>query len=214
MTAINCNGHPVLYGTITAPNQGAWWADIQTRGALSTGDTAVITDGETTNLVGTVVDGGESGSRIHARIIGGKGGVLTNTSGRSWRQTTASKVLLDICSDISETPSPGIATSVALSSLPFWTQPVESGGSALRNLADHLGVTWRVLTNGTVWLGDSNAGEPGLPEFTVLDPHPEDRSYDVAPESLALWVGKTQQEQAVKRVEYSLGERLRCTYWL
>lgn len=212
MTLITVNGSPIIEGTISAPNSGAWWAEVQTPDPLVTGTSVVITD-ETTQLVGTVQTGGSAVSRGVARIIGGKGKLQTQMAAKHWRNASAGKILGDICSDLGESRSNALALSISGRVFPFWSQPAESGGSALHNLANQGGWVWRVLPSGEVWLGDASA-TTNEQTYSVIEPHPEDNSFDVAPEGLSLWVGKAQAGAVVKRVEYSLGERLRCTYWV
>ena len=212
MTAINANGYPVLEGVISAPRSGAWWAEIQTVAPLVTGDSVTISDG-TTNLVGTVDRGGNAVTRNVARIVGGGGKLKNLSSANHWRGATVGKILGDICSDLGEKKTFAIDPRISLGILPFWSTPLESGGSSLHTLASHIGQVWRVFTNGDIWIGDPNLGLPET-DFPVLEPHPEDDSYDVAPESLSLWPGKLQGGGVVQRVEYSLGDNLRCTYWL
>jgi hypothetical protein len=212
LTAITANGHDVLEGTISAPTSGAWWAEIQTLAPLVTGDSVIISDG-LTSLSGTVTQGGGAVSRTTARITGGNGNLKGQSKADHWKGATVGKILGDICSAAGETKSIAIDPRISLKMLPFWTTPVETGGTSVLTLAEYGGWSWRILTDGSVWLGDAKLGLPE-PDYVVLEPHPEDRSYDVAPEGLSLWVGKLQSGGVVQRVEYSLGNKLRCTYWL
>lgn len=212
MTALTANGYPVFSGSITAPESGAWWAEIQTAAPLVTGDAVTISDG-TTELKGTVAQGGAAVSRTVARIVGGAGKLTGQIDPIHRKGASVGEILGAICRASGESKSAAVLPTFAARVYPFWTQPAESGGQALRNLADSCGAVWRVLRDGTVWLGDPDMGIPE-PDYTVLEPHPEDLSFDVAPEGLSLWVGSLQNGSAVKRVEYAMGDALRCTYWL
>ena len=215
MTAILCNGRPVLRGsTITAPRQGAWYADVRTATEVSTGDSVVISDGST-ELAGTVAIGGDAVDKSKARIVGGAAGALaTLPQAYHWRNAKVGKILGDLCAAMGESKSRSIPRAVTRSQYQFWTQPGgQSGGSAFFSLAESGGWVWGVLQNGTIWIGDPETAI-SEPEYQTLEPHPESDSYTVAPEGLSLWVGSEQQGLAVQRVEYSLGESLRCTYWL
>lgn len=212
MTAITANGESIFEGSITAPSEGAWHAELQTRAELATGSEVTISDGSF-SLRGTVLSGALAVDRYVARISGGAG-ALSQSTGVIHRQgTTVRAVLSDICSGVGESPSPLLSPAVASKTLPFWSQSNTSAGEALSALAKVGSWVWRAQRDGLIWIGD-----PGLssafPDFTVLEPHPEEEAYDVAPEGLALWVGVSQQGAPIRRVEYSIGRVLRCTYWI
>lgn len=210
---ITANSYQVIEGTIVAPYTGAWSAEIQTRAPLVDGDAVTLSDG-TVSLSGTVVSGGGAVSRTVARIVGGSGGLANRINPLHRKGATVGAILGAICSAAGEGKSPNITPGVSLSSRTFWSQPQETAGASLSNLAESGGWTWRILQDGKVWMGDGSLGSP-VDNLVVLEPHPEDRSYDVAPDGFALWVGSIQNGLVLRRVEYSLSNsKLRCTYWI
>ena len=213
MTALECDGYPVFAANITAPNIGAWYAEIETSAPVATGDNVTL-EGEGAELVGTVLTGGAGTSRTYARIVGGSSGTSSVIDAHNWKNATAGKILKDLCGYGSETASTGIKGGVLSASRQFWSQPKGTLGGALQSLAASGDWVWRVEKGGAVWMGDPDEAVP-LDDLVVLQPYPETLSFVTGPETYDLWVGKSQQGSAVKRVEYNLGDGgLRCEYWL
>ena len=209
---IEANGYEVLEGVIAAPYSGAWVAEIQTTAPLITGDEVTLSDGET-DLVGTVAMGGAAVSRTVVRIVGGSGKLSNQVEPIHRNGATIGSVLGAICSNAGESKSPAIATDVATSSLTKFSIPGGTAGGQIATLATYSGYVWRVQKDGKIWVGRSDLGVP-IDDLLILEPHPEDLSYDVAPENLDLWPGTLQNGSVVKRVEYYLGDALRATYFL
>jgi hypothetical protein len=209
---VEANGYEVLEGVICAPYSGAWVAEIQTTAPLISGDSVTLSDGET-DLVGTVVTGGSAISRTIARIAGGAGKLAETNSPLHRNGATVGAILGSICSDAGESKSPALSLDVSTTSLARYSAPEGTCGEQIATLASMGGWVWRVLQDGRVWIGRGDQGVP-IDDLLILEPHPEDLSFDVAPESLKLWAGTLQNGSVVKRVEYYLGDNLRATYFL
>lgn len=209
MAALYLDGYPVLSATISSPEVGAWFAEVQIAGDVSLSSSVNLG-----GWVGSIAIGGPFAGRGHYRIAGGAGGLGSVLNPRHHRGATVSRVLGDICSDAGERKSGLILPTIATQSLPYWSRGTGTGGAAMRQLADHLGAIWRILPTGEVWIGDRGTAYAPPAEFQVLDRDPMDSSYDIAPDSLALWAGHTQEAGLIRRIEYSVGDNIRARYWV
>lgn len=214
MTIILANNVPVLSGALTADTVGAWFADI-TVGAIDAtdGDTVTLTDGAN-YWVGSVVSGGLFESRAMLRIVGGSGGLREPINPRHYKAAKVGQVLSDICSTVGETADPAIDRSVSSTILPFWSRYQQTAGRSVAELADAAGVAWRVLPSGKVWLGSADETYQAPADALVLNHDPASGTYTIAPESIAYTPGMTQSAGTISRIEYSLGNSLRATYWV
>ena len=210
---LHLNGYPILSGYLSRPRNGAWTAELQVAGEAPLSGRATLTDG-IAGYSGAIVSGSAYAGRGHWRIVGGAGGLGGVIDAKHYRSATVGKVLGDICSDTGEAKSPLILPNIALRNLSFWTRPLGTGGSAVASLADALGVVWRILPTGQIWLGDSGFTIPAPTEYPVLDRDPWHKSYTIAADSLILTTGMTQEAGQIQRIEYSIGDNLRARYWV
>lgn len=152
MSALTCNGHPVVAARLTMPESGAWVGQLElvaeevAVGALVT---LASFDGKLT-LVGTVVRGKMIADRYTALVVGGAGGLEKNVTAQGYRTSPAQIVAAGICTEVGETLAPSPDLAVLLTS---WTRAAGSARAALDSLAKHLGVPWRVNALGLVEFG-------------------------------------------------------------
>ena len=157
--------------------------------------------------------GGAAVSRTVARVAGGAGKLSTTLEPIHRNGSTVGALLGSICSNAGESKSPALTLDVANTSLAQYSLPGGTCGEQLATLASEGGWVWRVLKDGSIWIGQGDVGTP-IDDLLILEPHPEDLSFDVAPESLDLWPGTLQNGSVIKRVEYYLGDHLRATYFI
>lgn len=162
------NGVDLLSLHVTMPSSGAWVADLEADAdELAAGVT--LDDGEGNRFVGRVLRAGAVSGRLGARIVPGKGGIagLAKTlEARHFRAVPLRSVLADILAQTGEQLSSSSQPAVLGKQLPFWSipgGPDSSPGAALRMLTKAAGATWRMLADGTVWVGVDSY--PKAPEF-------------------------------------------------
>ncbi len=156
-------------------------------------------------FVGTVELSGKDGAGVvTVRVRGGAGQLSKALEPRSYTGTTAGEVAKHIATDAGERLSSTIAADVLDYSLGKWLRYKGAGATALSDLADELGATWRVLPDGTIWLGRDAGDEPSF-DYDVSDDRPGDGVLVVALESLSLLPGQTFRAGPVVEVHYLLG---------
>lgn len=148
------NGFAVLAGTISFPRQGAWYAVIDVDTPLvQSGVALIVADG--LSLRGTIVHGSENGGRITYRIVGGSGGFDKTVAGQDYSPTQLRLLVVDLLTRIGEVLSP-TADAVTLDRpVARWSRTESIASPALSLLLDRIapGVVWRLLDDGTVWIG-------------------------------------------------------------
>jgi hypothetical protein len=89
--------------------------------------------------------------------------------------------------------------------LPRWSRPVATGAHALSRLATRLGLGWRVLPNGHVWLGAETW--PAYPRELLFTVEPDAGGFfEVAPDVPDLLPGMTLAGRRVVGVVYEASE--------
>jgi hypothetical protein len=175
---LSINGTPLLSARITEDRIGAWIAEVE----ADTEETiagAVTLDVEGETFVGTVWQGEVDSSRWKGMIVGGGGGTQKILEGGYYVQPTVRTVLADLARDAGETVSPEIPPAILIKSLERWTRLQGFAHTAFRQLADELGVEWRITRLGGLWLGE----ETWLPiEADVIEGQyqPDQRALEVS----------------------------------
>lgn len=218
---IRCNGAPVLALSLALPRIGAWVAELELDSDDGIEGEATIDDGAGTVYRGTVRPG-ESGvqvGRTVARVVGGAGGLSRQLSCRHYRGAAASLVVGDILAEAGETldsHSDPLATVLDAWSRPGAPDPASTAGAALSTLCTTLGLNWRVLPGGTVWIGVEDDNAVTLTDALELRRDPSQKLIMLAMDSLALHAGDLLGTERVGRVEYTVrqGEGIRAQYWI
>jgi len=160
MSLIKCGTSDVLTGHIHMPSRGPWFAelDLDTDTAPS-GKVNLASDGGL-SIKGTVVKpGADRRGIMHTRMVGGAGGLAVLVGAASYANALLSDPLNAIMSASGESLSSTISTSITSIILPFWSHLVQSARAALDLLVSAaaralgLALTWRMLSDGTVWIG-------------------------------------------------------------
>ncbi len=187
MSAVTLGGRAVTLATITLPASGVWCADVDVDTADEiTGRAELVVDGGPT-WSGTVVSGGVSHGLWRGRIVGGAGGLRTTLPALAYRNATLADVLRDVLSEAAEVLSP---TSADLSyAVALWQRTRGLGASAVAEIALAAGYVWRVLADGTVWMGVETWHDAGELELTLLDRNTRGGIYTISGDTLSLAPG-------------------------
>lgn len=209
MALITCANMPVLSGTLVLPESGVWWADIELPGDAVLTGRVTISD-EESSFVGTVLRSTALAGRVTAIITGGNSG-RGLVSARSYQGAPVLQVAQSIASSAGELLDPASARWLT-ASLPYWTTAGGSLGAAMSQLCEALGLTWRMLPGGFLWVGSdewsSGAGTQ------VIDEDGSIGALLVATDELSLRPGTTIAGARIARVEYELQpSSLRATLW-
>jgi hypothetical protein len=172
-------------------SEGAWFADV----AIDKPEDADVPDGpfsfeiEGVEFRGTVkpARSGEFAGRTHLRVIGGA-------------------VVADILRDSGETISSESDQALLDKQIAGWHRMGGPGKNALTQVLKPQGATWRVLRDGTVWVGTD--GWPEVePNGTVLDVQHGDGVVLSAPDTPDAVPGIVVSGHRIVQVVHRLDER-------
>jgi hypothetical protein len=201
------NSVGLLKGEFRMPIGGAWHADIEAEPELDVSEGVEIeVDGVT--FVGTAIPGrhGVNGTRYVAKIVGGAGGLSQELPAKSYEHAQGVKVraiLEDILRSCGETLSATAETATLETKLPRWSRIKSTAARQILKLADELGCSWRVLADGTVWVGQETWPETTV-EHVLEDEDWERGRISIAPESPSLTPGITFLEQRIETVYHTV----------
>src|SRR6188508_395780 len=104
---ITCNDHPVLKLALAMARVGNWVLDVELDAEEAWSGDAVLRDADGNELHGTVFRAGLQVGRVHARIMGGAGGLsLVTLAPRSYQSVSARLVAEDAIREAGETIDP------------------------------------------------------------------------------------------------------------
>lgn len=156
MAHITVNGIPALAGSLSLPRIGLWQAlvSLDTQASLS-GEVTVSWG--TMELSGIVFSAVLTRGEIVCRIVGGAPLAWKTMAARGFKRPNA-KTILSAISDASGVKLSGAISGALLSrELDFFAiMGGQTAGQAVECLAGKLGVAWRVLLDGTLWLGEED----------------------------------------------------------
>lgn len=207
MSDLTLNGARVLEGTIARPRVGAWHADLVVDAATAiTGAVTLASADGALSLRGAVVRGGVQNEVLEVRVVGGAGGLGRELAAKAYRGATVRMVLADLAREAGEAVSSTIAATVLDTALDAWARERGTAVAALRALADTLGLAWRVLADGSLWLGAETWAAVEVEHALLRDAPAEDR-VELATEHLpaGLAPGTTFLGRRVSYVEHHVG---------
>jgi hypothetical protein len=150
MAEITANGSRVTLLALAMPRIGAWVADLDVDTSTAiTGSVAIVVDGET--WTGTVHRGGLAAGSWRGRVVGGAGGLSDTLAAVALRGSTLADVLGGVLREAGETLSS--AAGALTNSAALWHRIEGVASTAVADVARAAGYAWRVLPDGTVWVG-------------------------------------------------------------
>jgi hypothetical protein len=198
------NGKDVLHAVIQEPRTGVWTAvvDVDSDQTL-TGQVTLVIDGVT--WIGTVTRGDLTSGHVHAQLVGGAGKLATLLAAKYYISVPLSVVLTDVMTATGERLSPLTSTAVTGYTSPRWARLQGKAGLVVKQLAAAVPNTvWRVLRDGTVWLG-AETWPAVKPEYDETDRQPSRDSVTIAPESPTVAPGTMFLDKRVSRVTTTCG---------
>lgn len=180
---LSLNGKPVLRATILAPRVGAWVADVvvDTDEDLIGAQDLTI---EGVTLRAAVHRGGVAYQRWSGRLVGGSAGLPEPVEPVNQFTTTLAIALADVLREAGETLSP---TSADLSApVSRWHRAAGTAANAVADVARAAGYAWRVLFDGTVWVGAETWAAVAPTGVELLDHRPEVGRIELGGDAAAL----------------------------
>jgi hypothetical protein len=215
MSDATANGLNVLEASVHLPRIGVWRAELVLDGvdASKANGVVAIVAGDTT-YTGTSLESGAFVGRIKVRMVGGAGGFGKATEPKFYHRIPAKVVINDLLGEGGERLSSTSDASKLGTILPFWTRNAGTVGEGLGNVLDEIGATWRVLPDGSVWIGSETWPTAKPTDVIVESESPQDSRIEFSSASPSLLPGTTFRDRKVSRVEHTIAPgKTRTSAW-
>jgi hypothetical protein len=154
------NGKNLTHARITAARLGNWSAQVTVDDATKlVGAVTLEIDGQTFKGFADPVLSGVFAGNSQARIYGGKGGLSKKLKPKSYVAPSLKQVLTDILRECGETLSTTADSGVLGKRFSKYHREEDTALRAIDALADVADADWRVLYDGTVWIGNDTYPE-------------------------------------------------------
>jgi hypothetical protein len=206
---VKANGLQVLKAELTLPASGPWIGKFEANGSevLSGAVTLDFGDGAM-QLNGTIPAGGAEvyADRVLARIVGGAAGLQTTVGGKAYREATLGLIAGDLLREAGETLSTSSSQDALQTVYRYWVRLQNPAQREIALLLRRAGVSWRVLADGTLWLGTESWPESALvyPNYTLLENVKQEGRAKIAADVPCVFPGETFLGQHVATVEHYL----------
>jgi len=168
MTAYTLNGLPIISASVYEPRDGNWTADLEVDTAedITAGSAVAMSLGDAA-FAGSVYRGGVESGRWMGRIQGGSGGLLSTLAPKNYALVTLSAVLSEIASAASQALA---SDSMDLSAYQVanWQRTAGAAAHAVQDIADELGVPWRITRAGELRLGQASFAELDSSQIEIV----------------------------------------------
>jgi hypothetical protein len=208
-------GHPVVWATLRLPRSGAWKADLEVGVAEALSGKVDLHLGDTV-FQGTVASGAVTQGVFRARMVAGANGLRTKVTPRHYSSPTFGVVLRDIAKDAGETISATASAAILGIQFEHWTTISMPAAQAIYCLMEHAAAdaTWRLLADGSIWLGTDAFADAGLIDVAELDESPQDGVVDLGMATSVIFPGTKIGARLVDSVELSVsGQGMRAKIW-
>jgi hypothetical protein len=216
------NGAPVFHGTISIPRVGAWTADLAVdKHEAITGACKLVIDGGLT-LVGTAARTGVWQDTARLRVVAGGAGLGKVAKPRHYRRTTMRVVLQDLLGAAGEKLSPTADAGTLALTFPAWVTLAQPIGRMIAALLEDTrlpaATAWRMLADGTLWVGAEawpDSGLVNLTDYQDLAEVPEEGTLELGVEAPRLLPGTVLGGRRVSYVVHRIdGGGARTSVWV
>lgn len=198
------NDATVTTMALEMPRRGPWTATarVDADELQSAPSGAVLLNVEGQRFSGTVTEATEDGGEYVVRLVGGAGGLSTQLAAKNYVATQARVVLTDIVQAAGEAVSSTVESSLLDRPLGLYTRRMGTARAAVEELATELGVRWRVLADGSLWLGEDTYPEDTDTEYEVESD--DEFSLVLLVEAPTVRPGETVAGTKIETVRYDL----------
>src|SRR6185312_6108094 len=211
MALVSVNGHDAIETRLCMPRAGAWHLDVlvDDPDAL-TGQVTVNVNSGTLVLVGTVVRSGVFADTGHVRIFAGAAGLGVSASPRHYSGPSVRGMLADLLGTAGETLSAMADASILATGLDAWTTTATPVNTLITLLlaAAAPGASWRMLPDGTLWVGRETWPDAGVDSslYQIFEDSAEARTMLIGVDAPLALVGTTFEGRRVSYTEASVGQ--------
>jgi hypothetical protein len=205
------NGRGVYWGELRIPRIGAWDGDfgVAREGAENVSGAVEIRIGSRT-WKGTARRSGENKGVLHVRVVGGAGGLASVLPAKAYQGVPVRIPLEDLLREAGETlaaTSDAATLGVVLSK---WNRREGHAGMALASLLEASGASWRVLADGSVWIGPETWPAASLVDYGYVEQAPGAGAIEIIATDPTVYPGEMFRDQRVSVVTHRLdGRRIR-----
>lgn len=209
---LEINDIACLSARISFPRIGRWVADlvVDTEEAI-TGSARVVSGDGAFDLTGTVQHGGVYAAYASIRVVGGAGGLDREITPVYYSSAPLRVPLTALLTEAGERLSPTSDSAILNRFVPAWVRSRGLGGALLSSLMDVAQADWRVLDNGSVWVGIDTYPtvivDPGQTDTLHENPS-EDHIVLTGTPIPPVRPGTTFEGRRVAYVEYHLGDNV------
>lgn len=214
----------VRQGRVCLPRIGVWTArlELDDEVAPPAGAAAVLQlggDGDPTELRGVLVRAGAWQGSAWVGLAGGRG-MIAQLEPRDYvapaHPTSLAEIVVDLVADAGEDLATGVAAALAGRGVARWTRLAGRASRALRALVEEANraalapeLAWRVLLDGSVWVGQETWPEIVLEgeRFYDAGDDPEDRLQIIYPDAATLVPGVVIVGRRIQDVAYLIDEQ-------
>lgn len=193
----------MLSGQVVRPGVGAWHADLAVEGSDPIAGAQTLSAEAGSALKGTVVRAEPEDGLLRVRLVGGAASLGKEAPARSFRGVALRTVIADTLSAVGESLSASSDASALGATVEAYQRPRRPASATVREWAARKGLAWRVLPDGTVWLGAATRAD-FVGEARVLRRDGERRSLLVALEDFSVGPEHTLDGLAVGCVVYAI----------
>lgn len=202
---VTLSGRDVLDCTVVLPRIGVWYAHVMLAELEPfDGQRATLQFGPNLQLTGAVRRSGSADGVGVLILIGGAGGLYRFTRTQAYRQAPLRLPLNDLLASAEETLSGTADPSLLNTELAQWAVTSQPVAHALSQLMEFIGADWRVLPDGTVWIGQDSWEDTPSFNFLGLAERPAENSLLVYSAEPAVLPGQTFQGRHVSAVHHTL----------
>lgn len=210
MALVTANGAGVVSAVITMPRVGAWHAELVVDSdAGVVGACTLAIDGGLT-LNGTAKRAGVWQDTTFVRLVGGAGGLGKTARPQHYRSVSIRTVLQDLARASGELIAATADAAVLATQLVYWTTVAQPVSDVLgRLMADPrvAGAAWRILPDGTLWVGRESWPDARLADvidYQRIAEAPHEGKAELGFEAPRLLPGQALGARRVSAVEHTV----------
>lgn len=218
MGLLTVNGFDFIEGRMFVPRIGRWSLEgkIDSDTEITGPVTVAVGDGSLT-LQGAVDRGGEFVALASAIIVAGAGGLDTVAKPKHYNSMQAGTIASDLLKNAGEVLSGTSDPTLLATDLDAWTTAALPVGRLFRRLLAVLGadVAWRVLPDGSFWVGRETWPDSGLTadDVDVLEQDDEQGFALLGLKVPVMLAGTSLLGRNVSYVEYAFTDVMRAKVW-
>lgn len=162
MSTITCGDADVIRGRIHLPLRGAWWAELVLDTDKAPTGSVKIEAADGLSLAGTVQRAGVYQDVVHARIVGGAGGLGKPCEPRAFQNAQLSDPLGVVTDASGDTLSGDVSATLKATLLTAWSSAKITAAQGLDEIVGYASsaggatINWRYLGDGKLWLGSES----------------------------------------------------------